>query len=101
MKSRFGFVLALIVVAAVVGFAVLSSNSAASVQSSGQQSISAVCLSGQPAVQVTTDKGVHSNKGVHSKGDPNEGKKKCDPNEGKKKCDPNEGKKCDPNKPKK
>ncbi len=86
MKSRFGFVLALIVVAAVVGFAVLSSNSAASAQSSSQQSISAVCLSGQPAVQVA------AGKGVHSKGDPNEGKKKCDPNE---------GKKCDPNKPKK
>ena len=70
MKSRFGFVLALIAVAAVVGFAVLSSNSAASVQSSGQQNISAVCFSGQPAAQVTAD----SNS-----------------------CDPNEGKKSDPN----
>jgi cytochrome oxidase Cu insertion factor (SCO1/SenC/PrrC family) len=70
MKSRFGFVLALIVVAAVVGFAVLSSNSAASAQSSGQQSVSAVCFSGQPAVQVTAD----SNS-----------------------CDPNKGKKADPN----
>jgi hypothetical protein len=74
MKSRFGFVLALIVVTAVVGFAVLSSNSAASAQSIGQQNISAVCLSGQPAVQVTTD----SNSG--SKCDPNEGGKKSDPN---------------------
>jgi cytochrome oxidase Cu insertion factor (SCO1/SenC/PrrC family) len=71
MKSRFGFVLALIAVAAVVGFAVLSSNSAASVQSSGQQSVSAVCFSGQPAAQVTED----SNS--------------CDPNEGEKKSDPN------------
>jgi hypothetical protein len=81
MKSRFGFVLALIVVAAVVGFAVLSSNSAASAQSSSQQNISGVCLSGQPAVQATTDSG-------------------CAPKEGEKKVDPNEGKKCDPNNPK-
>jgi hypothetical protein len=73
MKSKYVFIVTAIVIVVVVGlFAVLSSNSTATAQSSNQQGISSACCPfSQPACQVVSDGCCKSKSDPNKKSDPN------------------------------